>query len=42
MAGQIHPDEKEISDFAWLTKQELSSRLDGDYWLAVKDMLSDF
>jgi large subunit ribosomal protein L46 len=42
MAGQVRLDEQKISDFAWLTKQEITSRLDRNYWLGVKDMLSNF
>jgi len=42
MAGQVRPDGKQIYDFAWLTKQEIPSRVDEDYWLGIKDMLSDF
>jgi large subunit ribosomal protein L46 len=42
MAGQVRLDEPKISDFAWLTKQEITSRLDRNYWLGVKDMLSNF
>jgi len=42
LAGQVHPDRKRVLDFAWLTKQEMESRLEKDYWLGVQDMLSDF
>ncbi|KAI8981114.1 39S mitochondrial ribosomal protein L46-domain-containing protein [Pilobolus umbonatus] len=39
-AGQVKPS-KEISDFAWLTKEELPNYLSGDYYKAIKDSLSD-
>ena len=42
LAGQVRIDKKHVLDFAWLTKQEIESRLETDYWLGVKDMLSDF
>jgi len=42
MAGQVKPDEKMIQDFAWLTKQEIETRLEKDYWDGVKDILSDY
>ncbi|THH15593.1 hypothetical protein EW146_g4898 [Bondarzewia mesenterica] len=42
MAGQVQLDGKDISDFAWLAKEEISKRLEPEYWNAVKDMLSDF
>jgi len=42
LAGQVRADGKPVLDFAWLTKQEMESRLDKHYWLGVKDMLSDF
>ncbi|OCH95296.1 hypothetical protein OBBRIDRAFT_884121 [Obba rivulosa] len=42
LAGQVQPDGKNILDFAWLTKEELESRVDKEYWLAIKDILSDF
>ena len=41
MAGQVRPG-KSVTDFAWLTKKEISKRVDGQYWGGVKDMLSDF
>ncbi|KAL0947312.1 hypothetical protein HGRIS_013431 [Hohenbuehelia grisea] len=41
MAGQVRPQEKTISDFCWLTKQEIQPRVDDHYWQNVKDMLSD-
>jgi large subunit ribosomal protein L46 len=31
-----------IQDFAWLAKEEIQSRVDGQYWEGVKDMLSDY
>lgn len=42
LAGQVHPDPDRYQDFAWLTKGEISKRTDDDYWLGIKDMLSDF
>jgi large subunit ribosomal protein L46 len=42
LAGQVRTDDKHVLDFAWLTKEEMESRVDKDYWLGIKDMLSDF
>jgi len=42
LAGQVRTDGKQVLDFAWLTKEEMESRLEKDYWLGVKDILSDF
>lgn len=42
LSGQVHPDGKNVTDFAWLTKQEIESRVEKAYWLGVKDMLADF
>ncbi|EIW85352.1 hypothetical protein CONPUDRAFT_150164 [Coniophora puteana RWD-64-598 SS2] len=42
MAGQVQHDPKTTLDFAWLTKGELSERVEPTYWESVKDMLSDF
>ncbi|KAH9997542.1 39S mitochondrial ribosomal protein L46-domain-containing protein [Russula vinacea] len=39
--GQVRPGES-ITDFAWLTKKEISERVNHQYWGGVKDMLSDF
>lgn len=39
-AGQVKPS-KEISDFAWLTKEELSKTLSPEYYKAIKDSLGD-
>ncbi|CAO3617584.1 unnamed protein product [Cunninghamella echinulata] len=39
-AGQVKPS-KDISDFAWLTKEELADYLPADYYKAVKDSLGD-
>lgn len=39
-AGQVKPN-KEITDFAWLTKDELSSHLSSEYYKAIKDCLGD-
>ncbi|KAG6820786.1 hypothetical protein H0H93_011551 [Arthromyces matolae] len=41
LAGQAHPIPSDISDFAWLTKQEIEARVEKDYWESVKDILSD-
>ncbi|KAJ8519876.1 hypothetical protein ONZ45_g3235 [Pleurotus djamor] len=41
MAGQVHPQAKTISDFAWLTKEEIEPYVPEDYWNSIKDMLSD-
>ncbi|KAF5386935.1 hypothetical protein D9615_001710 [Tricholomella constricta] len=42
MAGQAKPNPKAFSDFAWLTKQEIETRVEKDYWEGVKDILSDY
>ncbi|KAH7927741.1 hypothetical protein BV22DRAFT_1060488 [Leucogyrophana mollusca] len=42
MAGQVRPDRTRTQDFAWLTKGEIGTRVDPDYWLGIKDLLSDF
>ncbi|KAI0079022.1 60S ribosomal protein L17 [Panus rudis PR-1116 ss-1] len=42
MSGQVRPDSKNVTDFAWLTKEEIKPRVSKDYWLGIKDMLSDF
>ncbi|KAI8142054.1 39S mitochondrial ribosomal protein L46-domain-containing protein [Fennellomyces sp. T-0311] len=39
-AGQVQPS-KQVSDYAWLTKEELGDYLPPDYYNAVKDSLSD-
>jgi large subunit ribosomal protein L46 len=41
MAGQVKPS-MSVTDFAWLTKKEIEKRVDEQYWVGVKDMLSDF
>ena len=41
-AGQVQPVERNITDFAWLTKEEIEPYVDKEYWLGTKDMLSDF
>jgi large subunit ribosomal protein L46 len=40
-AGQAKPNNKDVSDFAWVTKDELATYLPPDYFKAVKDSLSD-
>ncbi|KAI8098550.1 39S mitochondrial ribosomal protein L46-domain-containing protein [Halteromyces radiatus] len=39
-AGQVKPT-KDVSDFAWLTKDELVNYLSPDYYKAIKDSLGD-
>ncbi|KAF9116828.1 54S ribosomal protein L17 mitochondrial [Mortierella sp. AM989] len=41
-SGQVQLDNKEVIDFAWVTKQEMKDYVSPDYYEAVKDMLSDF
>ncbi|KAF9541230.1 54S ribosomal protein L17 mitochondrial [Mortierella hygrophila] len=41
-AGQVQVDNKEVVDFAWVTKQEMKDYVAPEYYDAVKDMLSDF
>ncbi|KAI8602663.1 39S mitochondrial ribosomal protein L46-domain-containing protein [Dissophora ornata] len=41
-AGQVQVDNKEIVDFAWVTKQEMKDYVSKDYYAVIKDMLSDF
>lgn len=38
----MHPDGEQVADFAWLTKQEIKSRVDKHYWAGIQDMLSEF
>lgn len=41
-AGQVASDASpDMEDFAWLTKQEISERVDEKNWNGIKDMLSD-
>jgi large subunit ribosomal protein L46 len=42
MAGQVCIDGQRVKDFAWLTKEEISEKVDKDYWEVVSDILSDF
>ncbi|KAF5330526.1 hypothetical protein D9619_005685 [Psilocybe cf. subviscida] len=42
MSGQVHPEGKHIQDFAWLTKEEISTKVEPTYWDSVRDILSDF
>lgn len=42
MSGQVHPAGKHIEDFAWLTKEEISTKVEPSYWDSIKDILSDF
>ncbi|KAI9278623.1 39S mitochondrial ribosomal protein L46-domain-containing protein [Phascolomyces articulosus] len=39
-AGQVKPN-KQVSDFAWVTKEELPNYLSSDYYNAIKDSLSE-
>lgn len=39
-AGQVKPS-KDVVDFAWLTKDELSTTFSSEYYKAVKDSLGD-
>ncbi|TBU28895.1 39S mitochondrial ribosomal protein L46-domain-containing protein [Dichomitus squalens] len=41
LAGQARPSGKNVTDFAWLTKEEIEPRVEKDYWASVKDILSD-
>lgn len=41
-SGQVKVDNKEIVDFAWVTKQEMKDYVAPEYYEAVQDMLSDF
>ncbi|KAJ1977285.1 hypothetical protein H4R35_002363 [Dimargaris xerosporica] len=38
-AGQACVDNKEVVDFAWVTKDEIPTYVDPQYWEAVKDLL---
>ncbi|KAI0747862.1 39S mitochondrial ribosomal protein L46-domain-containing protein [Daedaleopsis nitida] len=42
LAGQVRPDGKNVTDFAWLTKEEVEPKVDKTYWASVKDILSDY
>ncbi|KAF8874638.1 60S ribosomal protein L17 [Gymnopilus junonius] len=42
LAGQVAPAGNSIQDFAWLTKQEIRTRVDEPYWNSIKDILSDY
>ncbi|KAJ3501753.1 hypothetical protein NLJ89_g9197 [Agrocybe chaxingu] len=42
MAGQVKPAKDNIKDFAWLTKEEVETRVDKHYWDGIKDILSDY
>jgi len=41
LAGHVRPNNTSVIDYAWLTKQEIRTYVEGDYWHGVKDMLSD-
>lgn len=42
MAGQVRPDGTNVLDFAWLTKQEIKTKMEETDWKAVEDILADF
>lgn len=42
MAGQAMPSLTSVQDFAWLTKQEIQTRVSPEYWDGVKDILSEY
>jgi len=42
MAGQAQPEGPTVQEFAWLTKQEIETRVEKGYWEGVKDILSDY
>lgn len=42
MAGQIRPQTDNITDYAWLTKQEIQPIVEEYYWNGIKDILTDF
>lgn len=41
MAGQARTVGESVNAFAWLTKQEIETRVPKHYWEGVKDILSD-
>ena len=42
LAGQCQPAVAAgFQDFAWLSKEEIQSHVDDQYWEGIKDMLSD-
>ncbi|OMH79937.1 Glycogen [starch] synthase [Zancudomyces culisetae] len=40
LAGSVQLNKKALSDYVWITKQEIQEHVTGDYWSKVKDMLS--
>ncbi|KDR81382.1 hypothetical protein GALMADRAFT_239249 [Galerina marginata CBS 339.88] len=42
LAGQVSPEGKNVQDFAWLTKQEIKTRVDDRYWTSIENILSDY
>jgi large subunit ribosomal protein L46 len=42
MAGQAKLNTKSVQDFAWLTKQEIRTRVEPEYWDGIRDILSDY
>ncbi|KAJ1908130.1 hypothetical protein IWQ60_011735 [Tieghemiomyces parasiticus] len=38
-AGQVKVNKKEVTDFAWLKKDEIPNYVSREYWAAVKDLL---
>ncbi|RKP14956.1 NUDIX hydrolase domain-like protein [Piptocephalis cylindrospora] len=41
LAGQCRPDGKEVEDFAWVTRDEMSKYVSPQYYKVVKKMLSE-
>ncbi|KAG9125081.1 54S ribosomal protein L17 mitochondrial [Ceratobasidium sp. 392] len=39
-AGQAKPNGKSVTDFAWLTTEEIQERVAPEYWTTIRDMLS--
>jgi len=40
-AGQVDIDASLYSDFLWLSKQEMESKVPKEYWVSICDMLSE-
>ncbi|KAJ2771218.1 hypothetical protein IWQ57_002307 [Coemansia nantahalensis] len=40
LAGQVRPAAPRVSEYKWITKEEMESVLPGGYWASVKDALS--
>ncbi|KAJ1677947.1 hypothetical protein EV182_005107 [Spiromyces aspiralis] len=39
-SGQVRPQSKDTTDFAWVTKDEMEKIVEPEYWTDIKDMLS--